>query len=62
MLEEHYNLNHPQIVDDGDCDDSVMLVETMLITFKVLSSLLIIAMPAEFPVLLFATIFNWFVT
>ena len=39
-----------------------MLVETMLITFKVLSSLLIIAMPAEFPVLLFATIFSCLVT
>ena len=40
----------------------LMMVFVMMITFKVLSSLLIIAMPSEFPVLLLATIFSCFVT
>ena len=38
------------------------MVEIMMITFKVFSSLLIIAMLSEFPVLLLATLFNCSVT
>ena len=40
---------------------AMMMKETInywMITFKVLSSMLIIAIFSEFPVLLFATIFN----
>ena len=40
----------------------VLMVDTMMITFKVFSSLLIIAMLSELPVLLFATILSCFVT
>ena len=60
MLMANSDNGHLQGADDGDDDE--IDYKLLMITFKVLSSMLIIAIFSEFPVLLFATIFNWFVT
>ena len=60
--EEHYNHEQSLITFKVLMMVVVVMMNIMMITFKVLSSLLIISMPSEFPVLLLATIFSCFVT